>query len=91
MATLTIPTTVQQYFPAQIDPSQLWVQYSPAVDSLVIYFTGQPIPTVWEDVDLHAYIGYDVTDETVVTGVMIEQFSKWLLAPSSAKQPLSVA
>ena len=79
MATITIPESVQVYFPKAVEPSQLWVKYNPKADSLIIYFTGQPVPTVWSDVDLYAYIGFVVDDETTVTGVMIEHFSKWLL------------
>lgn len=84
MATLTLPPTVQSYFPAGIDPAQLWVHYSPETDTLTIYFNGKPVPTIWEDVDEYAYIGLDAQDETAVTGVMLEHFSKWLLLPTSA-------
>ncbi len=91
MATLTIPIAVQQYFPAQIDPAQLWVQYRAEVDSLIIYFTGEPRPTIWEDVDPYAYVGYALEDETCVTGVMIEHFSKWLLISSDSEAHLPVA
>ena len=79
MATITIPEAVQVYFPKFVEPSQLWVKYNPQVDSLTIYFTGQPVPSVWNDVDQYAYIGFALDDETQVTGVMIEHFSKWLL------------
>lgn len=81
MATIAIPESVQAYFPAALDPSQLWVNYSTQADSLTIYFTSQPVPSVWEDVDPYAYIGFALDDEMVVTGVMIEHFSQWLLAP----------
>lgn len=79
MATLTIPESARAYFPKTIDPSKLWVHYHSETDSLVVYFAGEPVPTVWEDVDLFAYIGFAINDETTVTGLMIENFSKWLL------------
>jgi hypothetical protein len=79
MATITIPEVVQDYFPKAVDPSQLWVQYNPKTGSLTVYFTDQPVPTVWSDVDPYAYIGFALDDETQVTGVMIEHLSKWLL------------
>lgn len=80
MATIVIPTSVQAYFPKTIEPSNLWVHYNSAADSLTIYFTGQPVPSIWTDVDDYAYIGVDPDDERAVTGVMIEHFSQWLLA-----------
>lgn len=79
MATIAIPESVQVYFPKAVDPSQLWVKYNPNADSLTIYFTSQPVPSIWSDVDPYAYIGFALDDETSVTGVMIEHFSKWLL------------
>jgi hypothetical protein len=78
MATLTIPTSAQKYFPKTVDPSQLWVNYSPKADSLTIYFTEKPVPTVWSDIDKYAYVGFAVDNTTKVTGLMIEHFSKWL-------------
>jgi hypothetical protein len=86
MAAITIPESVQAYFPKEIDPSQLWVRYNADADSLTIYFTGKPIPSVWDDVDEHAYIGFSLDDESVITGVMIEHFSKWLLIPGRSQQ-----
>jgi hypothetical protein len=91
MAAIIIPESVQRYFPQQIDPSQLWVHYNPKADSLTIYFTGEPVSSVWEDIDQYAYIGYAEDDETAVTGVMIEHFSKWLLVPGHAEQVLQPA
>ena len=79
MATIAIPESVRAYFPKTIEPSRLWVHYNPTADSLTIYFTGQPVPSIWTDVDLYAYIGFAPDDEQEVTGVMIEHFSKWLL------------
>ena len=58
---LVIPTSVQRYFPKLIDPSQLWVNYNAIADSLTIYFTKQPVPSVWEDVDQFAYVGFAIT------------------------------
>ena len=81
MAALTIPESIQTYFPQDIDPSQLWVNYSAQADSLTIYFTGQPVPSVWDDIDDFAYIGFALEDEESVTGLMIEHFSQWLTAP----------
>ncbi|MCK6627207.1 MAG: DUF2283 domain-containing protein [Anaerolineae bacterium] len=81
MATIMIPEAVQAYFPKTVEPSQLWVNYNPMADSLTIYFTGKPVPSIWTDVDEFAYIGFALNDETTVTGVMIEHFSKWLLVP----------
>ena len=91
MATITIPMAVQRYFPHQIEPSQLWVRYNPEADALIIYFTGQPVPSVWESVDLYASIGSARDDEMTITGVMIEHFSKWLLMPDHADQALQPA
>ena len=86
MATITIPEAVQVYFPKTVEPSQLWVKYNPQADTLTIYFTGQPVPSVWSDIDRYAYIGFALDDETTVTGVMIEHFSKWLLV-SDYREP----
>ncbi len=91
MATITIPNSVQRYFPRQFEPSQLWVNYNADADSLTIYFTGKPTPTVWEDTDRYAYVGYALDDETSITGVMIEHFSQWLLEPGHAAQALQPA
>lgn len=91
MAALTIPDSVQAYFPHEIDPSQLWVNYNPAADFLTIYFTGQPTPSVWDDVDEYAYIGFSLEDETVVTGLMIEHLSRWLIVPGHARHQLQAA
>jgi hypothetical protein len=79
MAAIAIPESVQTYFPQTIDPAQLWVNYNSKADSLTIYFTGKPVPSVWSDIDEYAYIGFALDNETIVTGVMIEHFSKWLL------------
>jgi hypothetical protein len=81
MATIMIPDSVQGYFHKTVEPSQLWVSYNPTADSLTIYFTGKPVPSVWSDVDEYAYIGFSLSDETLVTGLMIEHFSQWLLVP----------
>ena len=91
MATIAIPASVQRYFPKTIDPSQLWVNYNPLADSLTVYFTGQPVPSVWDDVDHYAYIGFSLDDETLVTGVMIEHFSQWLLVPEQPGHLLAPA
>jgi hypothetical protein len=79
MAALAIPESAQVYFPETIDPAQLWVNYNSKTDSLTIYFTGKPVPTVWSDIDEYVYIGFALNNETIMTGVMIEHFSKWLL------------
>lgn len=76
MAIIAIPESVQVYFPQNIEPSQLWVNYNPKADSLTVYFTGKPVPSVWTDVDEYAYLGFAADDATTVTGVMIEHFSK---------------
>jgi hypothetical protein len=91
MATIAIPESVQVYFPKVVEPSQLWVKYNPKADSLTIYFTGQPVPSVWNDVDQYAYIGFAIDDETSVTGVMIEHFSKWLLVSGYEERELEPA
>jgi hypothetical protein len=88
MAAIIIPESVQAYFPRQIEPSQLWVNYNAEADSLTIYFTGNPVPSVWEDIDQYAYLGFSLDDENVVTGVMIEHFSKWLVTPDRSQQQL---
>jgi hypothetical protein len=74
------------YFPREIDPTQLWVNYRADADSLTVYFTGKPVPSVWDDVDEYAYIGVSLENENVVTGVKIEHFSKWLIAPTHSQQ-----
>jgi hypothetical protein len=79
MAAITIPDSVKRYFPQHIDPTQLWVNYNSNADSLTIYFTDKPVSSVWEDIDKYVYIGFAADDEKIVTGVMIEHFSKWLL------------
>jgi hypothetical protein len=79
MAAITIPESVKSYFPQKLDPAHLWVNYSPSADSLTIYFTDKPVPSVWEDADDYVYIGFAQDNETRVTGVMIEHFSRWLL------------
>jgi hypothetical protein len=79
MAAITIPDSVKQYFPQKIDPARLWVNYNPEADTLTLYFTAKPVPSVWEDIDKYVYIGFTSDDETCVTGVMIEHFSQWLL------------
>lgn len=91
MATLMIPAGVQRYFPAQIDPSQLWVNYNAKADSLTIYFTGKPVPSIWTDVDAYTYIGFAVENENFVTGLMIEHFSKWLLVSDHTQWQLQPA
>jgi len=91
MAALTIPESVQAYFPHSIDPAQLWVNYNQKADSLTIYFTGKPIPSVWDDVDEYAYIGFSIENESVVTGLMIEHFSRWLLIPDHTQHQLQTA
>lgn len=90
MAAIIISESVQAYFPHSIDPSQIWVNYNPLVDSLTIYFTGSPTPSIWEDVDEYAYIGFDAVNETIVTGLMIEHFSRWLLLPGRSAQEMQV-
>ena len=79
MAAITIPESVKNYFPQKLDPAHLWVNYSPNADSLTVYFTDKPVPSVWEDTDDYVYIGFAPDDETRVTGVMIEHFCQWLL------------
>ena len=91
MATLMIPEGVQRYFPTQIDPSQLWVNYNAQADSLTVYFTGKPVPSIWTDVDTYAYIGFAVENATLVTGLMIEHFSKWLLVSDQVQRQLQPA
>jgi hypothetical protein len=88
---ITISESVQQYFPRQIKPSQLWVNFNAQADSLTIYFTGNPVPSVWEDVDEYAYIGFSLDDESVITGVKLEHFSRWLVAPGRLQQHLQDA
>jgi hypothetical protein len=68
--------------------TQLWVNYRADVDSLTVYFTGKPVPSVWDDIDDYAYIGVSLENENVVTGVKIEHFSKWLIAPTHSQQEL---
>lgn len=91
MATIAIPESVQVYFPHTIEPTQLWVNYNSAADTLTIYFTGKPVPSVWNDIDTYAYVGFAIDDQTIVTGVMIEHFSKWLLVPGHTQHTLQPA
>ena len=88
MAAITIPESVEVYFPQKIEPAQLWVSYNPNADSLTVYFTDTPVPSVWEDIDDYVYIGFASDDETIVTGVMIEHFSKWLLVPEHSEKKM---
>ncbi|MBI3958178.1 MAG: hypothetical protein HY328_05155, partial [Chloroflexi bacterium] len=90
-ATITIPESVKAYFPATIDPSQLWVNYNPLADSLTVYFNGAPTPSVWDDVDEYAFIGFALDDDTVVTGVKIEHFTRWLLVADQPERVLAAA
>ena len=85
MAAITIPESVKVYFPQEIEPTQLWVNYNPDADSLTVYFTGKPVPSVWEDIDDYVYLGFASDDETIAIGVMIEHFSKWLLQENQEK------
>lgn len=80
MAAITMPDSVKRYFPQNIDPTHLWVNYNPQADTLTVYFTDAPVPSVWEDIDKYVYIGFASEDEARVTGVMIEHVSRWLLA-----------
>lgn len=91
MAAITIPEPVKVYFPQKIEPAQLWVNYNPNADSLTVYFTDKPVSSVWEDVDDYVYIGFASDDETIVTGVMIEHFSKWLFVPEHNERELELA
>ena len=79
MAAITIPEPVQEYFPHKLDPDQMWVNYNSNADSLTVYFSHAPVPSVWEDIDHSVYIGFASDNETRVTGIMIEHFSQWLL------------
>ena len=89
MAAITIPESVKGYFPQKIDPAQLWVNYNPRADSLTVYFTGNPVPSVWEDIDDYAYIGFASDDDTRITGVMIEHFSGWLLVANHDERDIT--
>src|SRR5690349_552810 len=91
MAAITIPEAVQAYFPRHIEPSQLWVNFNAQADSLTIYFTGEPVPSIWDDVDEYAYIGFSLKDESVITGIKIEHFSRWLVAPGRPQPHLQQA
>ena len=91
MAAITIPESVQAYFPSEIDPSQLWVSYNAAADSLTVYFTGQPVPSVWDNLDEYALLGFSMQDENLVTGLKIEHFTKWLVAPGYSKKQVQQA
>ena len=82
---------LQHYLPQGIDPSELWINYNAQADSLTIYFTGQPVRTIWSDVDDYAYIGFAPDDENIITGIMIEHFSRWLLTPIPPQQNLELA
>ena len=47
MAAIIIPDSVKRYFPQNIDPTHLWVNYNPNADALTVYFTDKPVPSVW--------------------------------------------
>lgn len=81
-----IVALTEECYTLNVDPSQLWVHYNPKADSLTVYFTGKPVASVWNDVDQYRYIGFALDDETTVTGVMIEHFSKWLLLSNAPKR-----
>ena len=51
MAKIVIPDYAVDFLPKNVDPSQLWVHHNPKADSLTVYFTGKPVPSVWNDVD----------------------------------------
>jgi hypothetical protein len=91
MAAIIVPESVRIYFPQNIEPSKLWVNYNPKADSLTVYFTGSPVASVWTDIDEFAYIGFAADDPTTVTGVMIEHFTKWLVVPGRADHQLQPA
>lgn len=91
MAALAIPQQVQKYFPKHMEPSSWWVRYNPAADSLTIYFAGKPVPSVWRDVDAYAYVGFAEENGTVVTGLLIEHFSQWLLVSDHVQSRLQPA
>jgi hypothetical protein len=91
MAAITIPDTLRTYFPQHLKPEQLWVHYNPQADSLTVYFNGAPTPSVWDDVDDHAFIGFSISDDTVVTGVKIEQFTTWLVISGQSSRVLEPA
>lgn len=78
--------SVKGYFPQKIIPTQLWVNYNPDADSLTIYFTDEPVPSVWEDIDDYVCIGFASDDESIATGVIIEHFIKWLFVSEHRKQ-----
>ena len=86
MAAITIPKSVKAYLPQKIEPTQLWVNYNPKADSLTVYFADKPAPSVWEDIDDYVYIGFASDDETIITGIMIEHFSQWLLSGHSERE-----
>lgn len=91
MAAITIPEPLKMYFPKHLKPEQLWVNYNPHADSLTVYFNGAPTPSVWDDVDDHAFIGFSINDDTLVTGVKIEHFTTWLLVPGQSSRVLEAA
>ena len=91
MAVITIPKPVKAYFPQKIEPTQLWVNYNPKADSLTVYFTNKPVPSVWEDIDDYVYIGFASDDETIITGIMIEHFSQWLFVSGHSERELELA
>ncbi len=86
MAAIAIPESILEYFPQKIIPTQLWVNYNPDADSLTVYFTDKPVPSVWEDIDDYVYIGFASDDETIITGIMIEHFSQWLFVSEHSEQ-----
>lgn len=91
MAVIAIPAAVRQYLPETVKPENLWVHFDAKSDSLLVYFDGHPVDSVWTDVDSFAYIGLDAESETIATGIMIEHFSKWLLSSETSPSVLQFA
>ena len=91
MAAITIPESVKAYFPQKLEPTQLWVNYNRNADSLTVYFTNAPTPSVWEDIDDYVYIGFASDNERMITGVMIENFSQWAFVSGHNERKLELS
>lgn len=72
--------------PDQLKPENMWVNYNANADSLTVYFNGKPVPSVWDDVDEYALIGFSTEDDNLVTGLKIEHFTTWLLQPDQRER-----
>ncbi|MGH9939230.1 MAG: hypothetical protein ACREAM_23555 [Blastocatellia bacterium] len=63
-------------------PESVQAYFPPVIEPSQLWVNYNP------HVDDYAYVGFAVDDETKITSVMIEHFSKWLLLPGHAGRGL---